>query len=392
MGTNLTNKVAVIGVGCTKFGENFEMSWSDMAIDAAYEAFGDAGVEPGNIEAVWLGGYRPWYGAERNAGTPIATSLGMINLPITYVSNICATGMDAFRNAWLAVASGMYDVVLAIGVEKMRDLGSRILSLTNRAEGHPFIGKGRTAPAFFAMNAQRYFHKYGIDKQILAKVAVKNHHNGTLNPKAHFQREVSMKQVLQAPMVADPLGVLDCCPTTDGAAAAVLVRADLSSKFRNDPILVKGVGLAVGSELNVFDPDFEFLGFMPTQMAAQSAYKQAGVTDPFKQIDIAEVHDCFTITEILNYEDLLFCKRGEGWKLIDNGVTNIEGELPVNTDGGLKSFGHPIGASGPRMIYEVVKQLQGKAGPRQVKNPRLGLAHTLGGTGAIGCVVILGNT
>jgi acetyl-CoA C-acetyltransferase len=387
----MREQIAVIGTGCTKFGENFPQSWADLALDAAAEACADAKIELKDIEAAWVGSYRPWIAGERNTGSPLAEALGFVYKPITLVSNICATGLDAFRNACLGVASGMYDMALAIGVEKMRDAGSRSLSLANRTDGHPLIGKGRTAPSFFASCAHRYFHEYGIGKETLAKVAVKNHHNGALNPKAHLQREITVEDVMKAPWVAQPLGVLDSTANSDGAAAAIVTRVDIARRFRPDYLLLKGIGLSVGTERNIFDPEFDFLGFKPTQRAAQMAYDQAGIKSPRTEIQMAEVHDCFTITEIINYEDLGFADRGTGWKLIEEGATALEGALPVNTDGGLKAFGHPLGASGLRMIYEIGKQLQEKAGPRQVKNARLGLAHTLGGPGALAAVAILGR-
>lgn len=388
----LKEQVAIVGVGCTKFGENFSQSWADLALEAAFEACTDATIELQEIEAAWVGSFRPGIAGERNTGSPLAEALGFVYKPITLVSNICATGLDTLRNACLGVASGMYDIVLAIGVEKMRDAGSRSLSLANRTDGHPLIGKGRTAPSFFASCAHRYFHEYGIGRETLAKVAVKNHHNGSLNPKAHLQREISIEDVLKAPWVAEPLGILDSTANSDGAAAAIVTRADLAKRFCPDYILVKGMGLSVGTERNIFDPEFNFLEFKPTQIAAQMAYEQAGIKSPRQEIDIAEVHDCFTITEIINYEDLGFAKHGQGWKLIEEGRTTLEGDLPVNTDGGLKAFGHPLGASGLRMVYEVVKQLQGKGGQRQVKNARLGLAHTLGGPGALAAVTVLGRS
>jgi len=388
----LKEQIAIIGTGCTKFGENFTQSWADLAIEAAVEACEDAKIELRDIEAAWVGSFRPWIAGERNTGSPLAEALGFVYKPVTLVSNICATGLDTLRNACLAVASGMYDLVLAIGVEKMRDAGPRSLSLANRTEGHPLIGKGRTAPSFFASCAHRYFHEYGIGRETLAKVAVKNHHNGAMNPKAHLQREITIEDVLKAPWVAEPLSILDSTANSDGAAAAIVTRVDLARNFRSDYILLKGIGLSVGTERNIFDPDFDFLCFKPTQEAARMAYLQAGIKSARLEIDIAEVHDCFTITEIINYEDLGFADRGKGWRLIEEGVTILEGKLPVNTDGGLKAFGHPLGASGLRMVYEVVKQLQGKAGLRQVKNARLGLAHTLGGPGALAAVAVLGRS
>jgi acetyl-CoA C-acetyltransferase len=389
---SIKDRVAIVGAGCTKFGENYDMTYEDMVIDAVYEAYEDAGVDPKDIQAAWIGTSRYELIGQRGAATSISQPLGLFEIPITRVSNYCCTGMEAVRNAAISVLSGLYDVVLAVGAEKMREVGSRE-SLIHGAHnaGHPFLKKGYTGPGLFALLANRYFHRFGITKEHLALVAIKNHHNGALNPKAHFRMEVDMDRVLSAPMVAYPLGRLDCCPTTDGASAVILTRANLTKSFRHDPILIKGMSLNVGSEMNVFDQEFDFLGFKPTQKAAHEAYRQADITDPRKEIDVAEIHDCFTITEIVDYEDLGFCERGEGGRLIMDGVTTLQGDLPVNTSGGLKSCGHPIGATGVRMIYDVYKQLQGKAGARQVKNARIGLAHTLGGPGAIGCVFVLGR-
>lgn len=389
---SIKDKVAIIGVGCTKFGELFSMSYGDMALEASYEAFQDAGIEPKDIQAAWLGTAFPIGGMDGDAGTSLADPLGLFHIPMTRVSNFCATGMDAFRNACFAVASGQYDIVLAVGVEKMRDVGPRESLVAQRVDtGHPFLTKGRTAPGAFALSATRYMHVYKIDKRPLAEVAVKNHRNGAKNPLAHFRREVTVEQVLSSPMVANPLGLLDCCPTTDGAASAVIVRADIAKSFRPDFVKLKGMGLSIASGLNIFyDSRYDFLGFKATQGAAKQAYEEAGIKDPSLEINFAEVHDCFTITEILNYEDLSFCPRGEGWKFITEGHSTLEGKLPVNPSGGLKSFGHPIGATGVRMIYELTKQLQGKGGDRQVKDSRIGLAHNLGGPGVVSSVVILG--
>ncbi|MEE8301792.1 MAG: acetyl-CoA acetyltransferase, partial [Candidatus Tectomicrobia bacterium] len=236
----------------------------------------------------------------------------------------------------------------------------------------------------------RYFHQYGVGKDTLAKIAVKNHHNGSMNPKAHFQSEITVDQVMKAPMISDPLGLFDCCPTTDGAAAAAICRKEIAAKFNPDYVTIKGLGLSVGPGTGRMDPGYDFTHFPETVRASRQAYEQTGIADPFKEISMAEVHDCFTITELLIYEDLGFVNKGEAKDAVDDGVFTLEGELPVNTDGGLKSFGHPIGASGLRMLYEIYKQLQGKAGPRQVKDMELGMAHNLGGTpGSFTCSVVL---
>jgi acetyl-CoA C-acetyltransferase len=379
---NIRNKVAVIGAGCSKFGEHYDMSAEDTIVTAALEAYADAKIDPSQIQAAWVGTL-----SSANAGNALADPLKLFNIPITRVENYCASGMDAFRNACMAVAAGMYDVVLALGFEKLRDSGQRGLGTFGN---HPVVGYGTTAPSLFAMAANRYFSTYGIDKRALAKVAMKNHHNGTMSPKAHFQMEVTEEQVLNAPMICSPLGLFDCCPTTDGAAAAIICRADLAKSFRPDPLYVKGIGLAVTSGEPYLKPGFAYTGFPATAQAAQSAYEQAGMT--VKDIDLVECHDCFTITEILNIEDLGLAKRGEGWRYVEEGRAAIGGEIPVNPSGGLKSFGHPIGATGIRMIYEVSQHLWKKAGARQVKDAEVGLAHNLGGPGSVGCVTILANS
>jgi len=379
MRNEFRNTVAVIGVGCTRFGELYEASAEQLICEAAFEALADAHVEPQQIEAAWVGTVM-----SQLAGDALGDPLKLHGIPITRVSMYCASGMDAFRNAALAIASGMYDVALALGFEKMRDGGYH-----RPARNHPVIDNGERAPHIFALAANRYFKRYGASKATLAKVAMKNHHHGTLSPKAHLRMEVSEETVLKAPMIYSPLGLFDCCPTTDGAAAAVLCRADRAAEFRADPIFVKGIGLAVMSGQPYYKPTFDYLGFPATQRAVSMAYEQAGVGAG--DIDFAEVHDCFTITEILNYEDLGFCGRGEGGHFVEDGRSALGGELPVNPSGGLKSFGHPVGATGVRMLVELTTQLRGQAGARQVPNAELGLAHNLGGPGAVAAVTILGN-
>lgn len=383
----MKDKVAVIGVGCTKFGDLFDQSHEDMIVEAAHAAFADAGIEADRIDAAWLGTYSP-YGGHGKASVSLADALRLYGKPITRVENFCATGTDAFRNAAMAVASGMHDVVLVLGAEKLKNRPMRGLS----SEGeHPYQTDGLTAPGIFAMAATRYLHQFNIGREALAKVAVKNHDNGSKNTKAHLQIQITEDQALKAPMVAWPFGLFDCCPTTDGAAAAILCRADMAKQFRDDYILLKGLGLAVTSGRPWFDSACDYLGFTATQTAAQAAYKMAGISDPLRDIDLAEVHDCFTWTEIANYEDLGFCRKGEGAHFIAEGRSALGGDMPVNTSGGLKSFGHPIGASGVRMIYEVVTQLRGQAEARQIENAELGLVHNLGGPGAVACVLVLGT-
>lgn len=380
----MRDRVAVIGVGCTKFGDRFDAGYEDLICEAAFEAYQDAGVEPEEIQAAYLGTYIPGPSGGK-AAVSLGDALRLYDRPITRVENYCATGTDAFRNACLAVASGVHDVVLVLGAEKLKDRGGRGLPRF----GHPLLAKGNSAPGLFALAATRYMHTFGIGREVLAKVAVKNHHNGARNPKAHLQMEVSEEKVLAAPMVASPFGLFDCCPTTDGAAAAIVCRADRAAARRGDHVLVKGVGLAVTSGRPYFDPSFDYLGFRSTQAAARAAYEMAGIGPA--DISFAEVHDCFTWTEITNIEDLGFCRKGDGGALVVNGRTSLSGDIPINPSGGLKSFGHPIGASGLRMIYECVQQIRGRCGARQLRSPRLALAHNVGGPGAVACVVILGR-
>jgi len=371
----IRDKVAIVGMGHTKFGENWDRSADDMIIDAVYEACADAGIEPKDVEAAWLGSVVSGY-----AGFTLAIPLKLENKPITRVENFCATGMDALRNACFAVACGMYDLVLVAGVEKLKDSG---LGGLPEFFFHPVYGQGFSAPGRWALVANRYFQHYGIKpedgKMALSKIAVKNHHNGTFSPKAHFQREVTLEQVLKSPIIAWPLGLFDCCPTTDGGAAAIICRADMAKSFKDDYVLVKGFGLAMGPCLGKEDIDYDYYHLPETIAAGKQAYEAAGIKNPRKEISMAQVHDCFTIAELTEYEALGFCEPGRAVEEVEAGTFTLEGELPVNTDGGLKAFGHPVSATGLRMCSELYMQLRGKAGPRQVKNPTMGLAMAQGG-------------
>lgn len=389
----LGGRVAIIGSGVIKYGENFHQSLTDMLYEAVGLALADAGLERDRLQAAWLGCYEPLlYGFEGNSGTFVADALNLFPIPVTRVAAYCATGLEAVRNAALAVAAGEYDVVLAVGAEKMREVpsrGSLVAQAVNR--GHPVLAKGRTAPGMFALLATRYFQQYGADEEALCAVAMKNHYHGSLNPRAHFQKEITAEQYHRAPRVAEPLGLLDCCPTTDGAAAVILTRADLAPRFTDRYTIIRGIAFAVAAGYwnTQFDPAWDFTSFRATREAAAAAYRMAGVTDPPRQLQVAECHDCFTITEIVNYEDLGLAGPGEGWKLATSGATRLGGELPVNTSGGLKSCGHPIGSSGIRMVANIHDQLLGRAGRMQVPGARMGLAHNLGGPGAVSAVAVL---
>jgi acetyl-CoA C-acetyltransferase len=391
---SLKDKIAIIGVGSTKFGENFELSYSDMVYEAAHEACVEAGIELKSIDAAWLGTAFPDAGVWKGrSGMDLAEPLALFNIPVTRVSNYCATAGDALRNACMALLSGEHRIVLALGVEKLRDRSPRESLVKMMAEhGHPFYQKGFTAAGTFATYATRHMHEFGVTREDLARVSVKNHKHAVLNPKAHYRKEISLEFALNSPMVAYPLGLMDCCPTTDGAACAILVRTEDAASFNKDYVLIKGQGLSVsmGWDLPFHLPGYDFLSFRATKEAARMAYESAGVKNPAKEIDFAEVHDCFSNVELLTYEDLGFCAQGESKNLIREGATTREGRLPVNVSGGLLSCGHPVGASGLRMIYELTRQIQGKVGERQLEKTRIGLAHNIGGPGAVASVTILG--
>jgi acetyl-CoA C-acetyltransferase len=371
----IKDRVAIIGMGCSKFGERWNANASDLMIEAVQEAYIDAGLQTDDINAAWVGTASSFRTAQ-----PVAEALKFDYIPITRVENACATATEAFRNASYAVAAGIYDIVLAVGVEKLKDSGYSGLAIPEAPNSG--VTPAAPPPSQFAMAATRYFHKYGISldegKNTLANIAVKNHHNGSLNPRAHFQKEITHSQVINAPLIASPLGLYDCCGVSDGAAAAIITTPEIARTLKQDYVLVKALGLSVGA-FGMLRDDWDFTYFPETVKAAESAYTEAGITDPKKEVDLAMVHDCFTITELIIYEDLGFSNRGEGSKDVENGKYSLEGSLPVNTDGGLKCFGHPVGASGIRMIYEVYKQLSGKAERRQLKKANIGLTHNLGG-------------
>ncbi|GIS83361.1 MAG: acetyl-CoA acetyltransferase [Dehalococcoidia bacterium] len=382
----IKDRVAIVGMGCSNFGERWDSSAADLMVEAGYEAYADAGLEAKDIQAAWLGTVSSF-----RTGQPLAEALKLDYIPITRVENACATATDAFRNACYAVAAGIYDIVLAVGVEKLKDSGFSGLAIPE-APGAD-VAPPTPPPSQFAMAATRYFHQYDIPydqgKLTLAEIAAKNHHNGTLNPKAHFQREITTDQVINAPMIAWPLGLFDCCGVSDGAAAAIITTPEIAQSLRKDYVLVKGLGLSVGA-FGVLRDDWDFTHFPETVKASQSAYDEAGISDPREDIDLAMVHDCFTITELIICEDLGFSARGKASEDVHSGSFTLEGDLPVNTDGGLKCFGHPVGASGIRMIYEVYKQLQGKAEGRQLKKADVGLTHNLGGRpGSFTCSVAI---
>lgn len=386
----IKDKVAIIGMGCTKFGELWDKSPDDLVLESCVEAIQDAGIDPKEIKAGWLGTV-----TTGNSGTILARPMKLEYVPVTRVENVCCSGSEAIRGAAYAVAAGAYDIVIACGMEKLKDHNSGF----NWARMPPDYSRVdvRTAPAqFFAKMATRYFYQNGLSleegKRTLAQIAVKNHHCGTMSPKAHLRNEITVETVLNSPMIAYPLSLFDACGISDGAAAAILTTPEIAKSLKKDHVLIKGFGLISGSDQPYLRTDFDYLHMEENVRAAQAAYKEAGITNPREEIDVAEVHDCFTIHELLLYEDLGLSPRGKGREDVEAGTFSLEGALPVNPDGGLKCFGHPLGASGVRMIYEIYHQLLEKAGPRQVKNARIGLSHNMGGVpGANAMVTIFGR-
>jgi acetyl-CoA C-acetyltransferase len=387
MAEGIRDKVAIIGMGCTKFGELWDKSPEDLMVESFTEAIQDAGIEKKDIQAAWQGGPEMTEVSTGHSAIPLSTALKLQYIPTTKVENMCASGSEALRAATYAVASGACDIALALGVEKLKDTGygglpefSHVVAVGTKLR---VVMANNTTPGMFAMMATRYFSNYKLTpeegKKTLAKISVKSHHNGTLHEKAHMRREVTIEQVVNAPIIAWPLGLFDCCGVSDGSAAAIVCRADMAKNFRSDPVLIKScqVAACTGEELSY--NKYDLMHVESTCRAAPRAYKEAGIKNPREEISMMEVHDCFSITELVTYEDLGISPRGRAKEDIDAGFFELGGQIPCQPDGGLKCFGHPIGASGLRMMYEMYKQLQGKAGPRQVKNPKFGLTHNLGG-------------
>ncbi len=374
----IKDRVAIVGMGCTAFGERFDTGLDDLIVDAANQAFTDAGTDKDAVDAYWFGTAQSGM-----SGITLARPLQLQDKPVTRVENFCATGSEALRQASYAVASGAYDIAMALGAEKVKDSGYAGLN----AYPIPNDGTARTltAAAMFSMVAPAYAKKYGVDedelKNVLARIAWKNHANGAKNPRAQFQREMSMEKICASPRVAGPLGILDCAGVADGAAAAIVVRAEDAHRYTDRPLFIKALSFVAGNGSGLTDPEYDYTHFPEVEASVADAYAQAGITDPRHELAMAEVHDCFTPTELVLMEDLGFAERGTAWREILDGRFDLDGELPVNPDGGLKSFGHPVGASGLRMLFECWLQLRGEAPePRRIQNDRsLALTHNLGG-------------
>ena len=380
-------KVAIVGVGMTKFGEHWERGFRDLVTEAGVKALEDAGMSGAEITAGYVGTMAAGsLIGQEHTGALIADYMGLNPIPITRVEGACASGSLALRQGIMAVASGMHDVVVVGGVEKMTDLDtaevSEILGGAGDQEWELFLGA--TFPALYAMMAKRYMHEYGATEEMLASVAVKNHKHGSMNPLAQFQNEITIQEVLDSKMVSDPLKILDCSPLTDGAAAVVLAPLDSAKKHTDTPIEI--VASAQASDTITLHNRDSITGVKAARIAAQAAYKQAGVSP--SQIKVAEVHDCFTIAEIMAIEDLGFFPKGKGGEASLNGETQIGAKIPINTSGGLKAAGHPVGATGIKQAVEIAWQLQGEAGKRQVSGADIGLSHNVGGSGATAVVHI----
>jgi acetyl-CoA C-acetyltransferase len=385
MAKGIRDKVAIIGMGCTRFGERWDVGAEELMLEAFEECLADAGIEKKEINAAWLGTCIDEISVGKS-GIPLSLTLRLPFIPVTRVENFCATGTEAFRGAAYAVASGAYDICLALGVEKLKDVGYG---------GLPGLGNNMgsltwqwipnlTTPGCFAQLATGYASKYKIDdhdlKRAMAHVSAKSHANGAKNPKAHLRKVVSEDTIMAAPIIAAPLGLFDCCGVSDGAACAIVTTPKIAKKMgKKDFVTVKALQLALtsGEETGMCNYDVDRI--LTTTRCSVAAYKEAGIKNPRQEISMMEVHDCFSITELVTYEDLHISERGQAVKDCLDGFYDADGTIPCQIDGGLKCFGHPIGASGLRMIYEMYLQLHGRAGDRQINDPKYGLTHNLGG-------------
>ena len=372
----IRDRVAIVGMGCTKFGELWDRSTSDLVVEAANDCLESAGVEKEKVDAYWVGTL-----GSGNAGLTVSMALKTDGKPVTRVENLCASGSESLRGAAYAVASGAYDCVMAVGVEKLKDSGYSGLVMNNPPDDGS--ATETTAPAAFSYLAPAYQDAYDVDdgtmRHVLSHIAAKNHANGARNERAQFRTPVSEETISCSPLVAGNLGVFDCSGVADGAAAALVVRAEDAHLYTDSPMYIKAMSLVAGKGSAILDEETAFFSLPEVTSCAADAYAQAGIEDPAAEISLAEVHDCFTPTELVLMEDLRFSARGKAWSDVLAGDFDHDGRLPVNIDGGLKSFGHPIGATGLRMMFECWLQFRGEAGERQMEAPKVGLTHNLGG-------------
>lgn len=380
--------VAIVGIGITKFGELWDTSFRELMVDAGVRALEDADTDGSEIDGVYVGNMSAGqFIQQEHIASLIADHAGLIPIPCTRVEGACASGGLALRQAFISIASGIHDVVVAGGIEKMTDVlsgqATGALGTAADQEWEGFVGT--TFPGLYALMARRHIHKYGTTEEQMAEVAVKNHRNAHLNPCAQYRTEITVENVMNSSIVTDPLKLLDCSPITDGGACVILSSAEKAREYTDTPIFIRGSGQA-SDTLSLHDRR-SITRLNSTVESARTAYDMAGVKP--ENIDLAEVHDCFTIAEIMAIEDLEFCKKGEGGKMAEEGITYRDGEIPVNTSGGLKGKGHPVGATGIAQAVEIVSQLRGEAGKRQVDGTEIGLIHNVGGSGGTAVVHIL---
>ena len=384
MATGIKDKVAILGMGCSKFGERWNDNAEDLMVEAFVEALEDAGIEKSQIDAAWLG-----TGIEEQhvgkSAVPLSMALRLPYIPVTRVENYCASGSESFRGAVYAVASGAADIALAMGVEKLKDTGYGGLPQRNRGSVNDMFWANASAPGSFAQLATAYTAKFGVDsgdlKRAMAHVSIKSHDNGSRNPKAHLQNKITEDKVMNAPMIAEPLGLYDCCGVSDGAACAIVTTPEIAKSLgKKDLVTIKAMQLSGSNGTEAQHNSWDGSYFATTRAAATRAYKEAGIDNPREQVSLFDVHDCFSITELVTMEDLFISPEGKAVNDIMDGFYDADGEIPCQIDGGLKCFGHPIGASGLRMIYEMYLQMNERAGERQrSKEPTIGMAHNLGG-------------
>lgn len=392
MAAGIKDKVAILGMGCARFGERWEMGTEALLAEALDEALADSGIEKREIEAVWYGSALDSANVG-NSSIPAATALRFDGIPVTRLENMCATGTEALRGAAYAVASGAVDIALAIGAEKLKDTGYGGLPPVYKGTFNDLWLPHMSTPAGFAQLAAGYRARYGISREDLkrgiAHISWKSHQNGALNPKAHLRKEVSMDAILNAPMIADPLGLYDCCGVSDGAAAAIVTTPEIARALgKKDVVSIKSIQISVSSGRESTMSDWDGSHVRNTRNAAARAYREAGIENPREQLSLMEVHDCFSITELVTMEDLGISPDGGAVKDVLDGFFDRDGGMPCQVDGGLKCFGHPIAASGLRMAYEVYTQLLGRAGERQLPDPSVGLTHNLGGVPYLGVAAV----
>ena len=383
MASGIKDKVVILGMGCSKFGERWDCNAQDLMVEAFEEALADAGIERKQIDAAWLGTAMEEQHLGKSA-VPLAMTLRLPYIPVTRVENYCATGSEALRGAVYAVASGAADIALALGVEKLKDTGYGGLPQRGRGALNDLFWPNLSAPGSFAQLAAAYRAKHGANKEDLkramAHISVKSHDNGAKNPKAHLRNRITEDDVLRAPMIAEPLGLYDCCGVSDGSACAIVTTPDIARGLgKKDLVAVKALQVAVSNGEEVQFDRWDGSYFATTRIAAARAYREAGITKPREQVSLVDVHDCFSVTELVTMEDLQLSPEGTAIRDVLDGFYDAGGAVPCQIDGGLKCFGHPIGASGLRMVYEMYLQLQGRAGQRQLGSQTWGVTHNLGG-------------